>query len=239
MAVVHRVMEFVLLALALVSKVTGLNPTFWWPTFPDGGAYCLSWRLAVEANNLRAWRTVPPQCLFYVEKYMTEGQYEKDLNLVIDQIRTYVNQIVPSDDSLDAWILDIDDTCISNVGYYKEKKYGCDPYDPVGFRTWALKGACPAIRSVLGLFRDLIGRGFKVILITGRDEQTLGRATLDNLQTQGFVGYEQLIMRTEAKKLVAEGYRIWGNVGDQWSDLQGEVSGNRTFKLPNPMYYVP
>lgn len=37
----------------------------------------------------------------------------------------------------------------------------------------------------------------------------------------------------------AGGYRIWGNVGDQWSDLQGNCTGNRTFKLPNPMYFVP
>jgi hypothetical protein len=41
------------------------------------------------------------------------------------------------------------------------------------------------------------------------------------------------------KQLEDEGYRIWGNVGDQWSDLQGNSSGNRTFKLPNPMYFVP
>jgi len=30
------------------------------------------------------------------------------------------------------------------------------------------------------------------------------------------------------------GERWW-----QWSDLQGECLGNRTFKLPNPMYFVP
>lgn len=41
------------------------------------------------------------------------------------------------------------------------------------------------------------------------------------------------------RKIVEEGYRIWGNVGDQWSDLHGQFVGNRTFKLPNPMYFVP
>lgn len=41
------------------------------------------------------------------------------------------------------------------------------------------------------------------------------------------------------KQLEDEGYRILGNVGDQWSDLQGDYLGNRTFKLPNPMYFVP
>ncbi|KAF7825396.1 Acid phosphatase 1 [Senna tora] len=41
------------------------------------------------------------------------------------------------------------------------------------------------------------------------------------------------------KEIEGEGYRIWGNVGDQWSDLQGYSLGNRTFKLPNPMYFIP
>jgi hypothetical protein len=40
------------------------------------------------------------------------------------------------------------------------------------------------------------------------------------------------------KEIEEEGYRIWGNVGDQWTDLQGECLGNRTFKIPNPMYCI-
>lgn len=42
----------------------------------------------------------------------------------------------------------------------------------------------------------------------------------------------------ERKKLVEQGYRIIGNTGDQWSDLLGSPEGNRTFKLPDPMYYI-
>jgi hypothetical protein len=40
-------------------------------------------------------------------------------------------------------------------------------------------------------------------------------------------------------QLMEEGYRIRGNVGDQWSDLQGDFVGDRVFKVPNPMYFVP
>ncbi|PKU74023.1 Acid phosphatase 1 [Dendrobium catenatum] len=40
-------------------------------------------------------------------------------------------------------------------------------------------------------------------------------------------------------EMVADGYRIHGNSGDQWSDLLGSNTGNRSFKLPNPMYYIP
>ncbi|XP_059668162.1 acid phosphatase 1 isoform X2 [Cornus florida] len=254
----QRIREIlVFLFLAVFSKaVYSTKPPHWGyegEAVANRASYCLSWRMAVEANNIRAWRTIPTQCLRHIETYMIGGQYDRDLNLIVDHIITYIDAILLSHDGLDAWILDVDDTCISNIFYYKGKRYGCDPYDPNGFKAWALRGGCTAIPAVLELFNKLVESGFKVFLVTGRDDETLGQATLDNLHNQGFVGYERLILRTAAykglgavvykseirKQLEGEGYRIWGNVGDQWSDLQGDCIGNRTFKLPNPMYFVP
>ncbi|XP_061362737.1 acid phosphatase 1 [Gastrolobium bilobum] len=245
----------VLFFLAVLSKAMSIrqHQSTNEPTNSINGSFCLSWRMAVEANNVLPWRTLPIQCLQYVEEYMIHGQYEQDLELIMEQILSFVNGIPLAGDGMDAWILDVDDTCISNIYYYKGKKYGCDPYDPAAFRAWAMKGWCTAIPPVLRLFNKLRDKGFKVIVLTGRDEETLGQVTNDNLHNQGFIGYERLIMRTAAykgqsavkyksdirKQLQDEGYRIWGNVGDQWSDLQGNSSGNRTFKLPNPMYFVP
>ncbi|CAI9768243.1 unnamed protein product [Fraxinus pennsylvanica] len=40
-------------------------------------------------------------------------------------------------------------------------------------------------------------------------------------------------------EMIEEGYRILGNSGDQWSDLLGSSVSDRSFKLPNPMYYIP
>ncbi|KAL6006047.1 hypothetical protein ACLOJK_040092 [Asimina triloba] len=40
------------------------------------------------------------------------------------------------------------------------------------------------------------------------------------------------------KQLEGEGYRILGNMGDQWSDILGTNAGQRTFKVPDPMYYI-
>ncbi|KAK7304508.1 hypothetical protein VNO77_42389 [Canavalia gladiata] len=87
-----------------------------------------------------------------------------------------------------------------------------------------MKGWCPAIPPVLRLFDKLAEIGFKVILLAGRDKETLSQVTIDNLHNQGFIGFEQLIMRTAAykgqsatfksyirKQLEDEGYRIWGN----------------------------
>ncbi|GKB89471.1 acid phosphatase, class B-like protein, partial [Tanacetum coccineum] len=40
------------------------------------------------------------------------------------------------------------------------------------------------------------------------------------------------------KALEEDGYRIRGNMGDQWSDLLGNNPGDRVFKVPDPMYYI-
>lgn len=81
----------------------------------------------MEANNVRAWRTAPTQCLRHIENYMTGGQYERDLNFIMEPIESYIDTIQLSDDGLDAWILDVDDTCISNVFYYRGKRFGYVP----------------------------------------------------------------------------------------------------------------
>lgn len=88
------------------------------------GNFCLSWRLGVETNNVLAWRTVPTQCSQYVEDYLIHGQYEQDLELIMEQALDYVDGIPLTGDGMDAWILDVDDTCISNIYYYKAKNYG-------------------------------------------------------------------------------------------------------------------
>lgn len=122
---VQRTQElFLLFILTLFSKATGVKPLCSKPSLQDGGGFCLSWRLAVEANNVRAWRTVPTQCLRYIETYMTGGQYDQDVDFTVGEILSYVNGIALSGDGMDALILDVDDTCISNVFYYKSKRYG-------------------------------------------------------------------------------------------------------------------
>ena len=72
-----------------------------------------------------------------------------------------------------------------------------------------------------------------------------------NLAAAGYTGYEKLLLKPqdvkvhavefksgERQKLEDAGYVIVGNIGDQWSDLLGAPEGARTFKLPDPMYYV-
>ena len=64
----------------------------------DAMTFCLSWRLGVEPNNVRAWRTVLAQCLRYIQTYMTGGQYARDLDLIVQQISTYVDELIRDGD---------------------------------------------------------------------------------------------------------------------------------------------
>lgn len=52
-------------------------------------------------------------------------------------------------------------------------------------------------------------------------------------------GKPATIYKSERRQeLVNEGYRIHGSSGDQWSDLLGFAVASRSFKLPNPMYFI-
>nr|TKV96280.1 hypothetical protein SEVIR_9G419200v2 [Setaria viridis] len=184
-----------IMLLALLFLDAAVARQCFWPGQAPDDAGCLSWRVMVEANNARGWRTVPAQCVGYVKGYMTRGQYLRDLAGVMEQASDYADQVDAGADGLDAWVFDIDDTCLSNLPYYETKQFGA--YDPSAFKAWASKEACPGIPPVLGLFTALLDKGFKVFLLSGRDEETLGPCTTGNLEAEGFSGYERLIMRYE------------------------------------------
>jgi hypothetical protein len=115
--------QFLLLLLLLPRLFltpVGARQCFWPRPSPED-AGCLSWRVMVEANNARGWRTVPPQCVGYVRGYMTRGQYLRDLAGVMEQASAYVDEAAAG---LDAWVLDVDDTCLSNLFYYETKQFG-------------------------------------------------------------------------------------------------------------------
>jgi acid phosphatase len=86
-----------------------------------------------------------------------------------------------------------------------------------------------------------------VIFLTGRSEPYRAM-TENNLRLAGYTGYERYIGRpldspgTYARfkagireSLIAEGWIIIANLGDQGSDLAGGHA-EKAFRLPNPFY---
>ncbi|KQK19928.1 acid phosphatase 1 [Brachypodium distachyon] len=220
----------------------------------EAEARCASWRVAVEANNVLPWSAVPAECAAHVRRYVTGPAYRSDLELVAREASAYARSLAASasDRAADAWVFDVDETLLSNLPYYADHGYGLELFDHREFDRWVEKGEAPAIPSSLKLYKEVRDLGFKTFLLTGRSEGHQG-VTVDNLKKQGFHDWDRLILRAAAdrtktatayksekrKEMEAEGYKILGNSGDQWSDLLGYSMSARSFKLPNPMYYIP
>ncbi|KAI9081375.1 hypothetical protein K1719_036638 [Acacia pycnantha] len=213
---------------------------------------CTSWRFAAEANNLNPWKYIPRECVEYVKDYMLGKGYAIDLETVSKEAGDYAKSVELNGDGKDVWIFDIDETLLSNLPYYAAHEYGYELFDHAVFDKWVEMAMAPAIEPSLKLYEEVLNLGFKVILLTGRSEAHRS-VTIDNLINAGFRNWHNLILRgpDERKKLAItyksekrsemekEGYRILGNSGDQWSDLLGYSWSVRSFKLPNPMYYIP
>ncbi|XP_068651173.1 acid phosphatase 1-like [Aristolochia californica] len=213
---------------------------------------CTSWRVAVEANNLSPWKTIPLECAEYVKDYMTGRGYSWDSELVAEEAGVYARSVELSGDGKDVWIFDVDETLLSNLPYYAERGFGLELFDKHEFDKWVDKAVAPAIESSRKLYEQIQNLGFKVFLLTGRSENHRS-ITEVNLLNAGFQNWDKLILRgvddhgkpatiyksEKREEMVKEGYRILGNSGDQWSDLLGSSISNRSFKLPNPMYYIP
>ncbi|KAJ8766704.1 hypothetical protein K2173_005315 [Erythroxylum novogranatense] len=218
----------------------------------DDDLFCGSWRLSVETNNAGNWMSVPSRCWSYVEEYMNGGKYFSDSEIAASDSLAFAQSIEIGDNGKDAWIFDIDETLVSNLPYYQLHGYGSENFDEFSFNKWVELGQAPALPASLKLYKKVKQMGFKVFLLTGRSEYQRS-ATVKNLVSAGYSDWERLILRgisdegesatvfksKKRSELVEEGYRIHGNSGDQWSDLLGFAVAERSFKLPNPIYFIP
>jgi len=180
-----------------------------------------------------------------VEKYHSCGQYDKDLDNVVHCALKHFKNISPCNNA--TVVFDIDDTILS--GYCNEKSISFG-YIPKLSHEWILRADAPAIQQTKHLYDYLVGRGFHIIFLTGRKHDEYD-ATIKNLNAQGFTHFDKLIVREQyeqnltakayksarRKQLTKEGYRIVGDVGDQWSDLEGGYSGYK-IKIPNYRYTI-
>ncbi|EPS59737.1 hypothetical protein M569_15067, partial [Genlisea aurea] len=217
--------------------------------------YCEAWRLNVELHNVRDFDVVPEECVDYVWKYVTSSQYKADSERTVEEIRVYLSTGVSlKKDGTDAWIFDVDDTLLSTLPFYKRNGFGGVKVNLTTIDDWKLEAKAPALEYSLGLFNHLKDLGIQTFLVSSRSE-CLRAATADNLVDVGYHGWSGLILRggsseyegnngiqrykAEVRKgLIDGGYRIWGILGDQWSSIEGPPYPKRSFKLPNPIYYV-
>ncbi|KAJ1262032.1 hypothetical protein BS78_09G075900 [Paspalum vaginatum] len=214
------------------------------------GVPCDSWRLAVETYNKRDWKTVPASCESYVGHYMLGGHYRRDSRAVIDEAVAYAEGLQLGGNGKEVWVFDVDETSLSNLPYYAKHGFGTELYNATSFDEYVLEGSAPVLPETQRLFKKLISLGIKPVFLTGRTEDKRN-VTVANLHSQGYSGWANLLLKPlgfqattiayksgERQKLQDAGYVIVGNIGDQWSDILGAPEGARTFKLPDPLYYI-
>ncbi|XP_065850733.1 acid phosphatase 1-like [Euphorbia lathyris] len=205
--------------------------------------YCSSWRLSIETNNAGYWNTSPSNCSDYVKDYMAGDHYLSDSEMVCAYSLAFA-QISGASKGF-SWVFDIDETLLSHNPYSLQGK-GNNLYE----KSMDIPDA-PALPASLKFYKELLKMNYTIFLLTGRPE-SYRNITVENLLKVGYSNWERLIMRGDAdegkkaivyksekrQELVNEGYRLHGNTGDQWSDLLGFAVAERSFKLPNPMYYI-
>eukprot|EP00897_Mesotaenium_endlicherianum_P009316 jgi/Mesen1/8412/ME000471S07731 len=191
-------------------------------------ARCHSLSHNAEAGYARGW-TLPPECVRQVARYMEnsrEAFYETDFAGVIESARGALEGLGGARWRSDLLVLDVDETALLNLGYYRYRSYGAGGRRGPGWAAWVEAARAPPAVPTLQLYRDLQAANWSVAFVTGRPEQPHE------------ANETALAYKSRARKgLEKSGYRILGVIGDQWSDLEGPHRGNLTFKLPNPMYY--
>ena len=190
-----------------------------------------------------------------VEKYDDSGRIDRDRAKVVAAARRWLDKRVKTA-SKPAIVVDIDETALDNAeesrinGWVQVKNGPCDlQKGPCGHRAWQAMARAKAIASTLTLVKHAHELGAAVFFISGRPSW-LREATERNLREQGYE-WTRIILELndttfpsaadfktpERRKITEAGYSIILNLGDQESDLKGGYA-ERTFKLPNPIYFV-
>src|SRR5262245_15897985 len=191
-----------------------------------------------------------------VEHYLDSGKYDADVTRVAGEAQGYLEQRAGSA-TKPAIVLDIDETSLSNWPAYRINGWGrvvngeCDlQQGPCGLRAWQALGRSTALQPTLQLARRAKAVGVAVFFMSGRS-RGLREGDERNLGEQGYQ-WDQVIIfpegarftsavdfkAPERRKITERGYTILLTMGDQESDLAGGYA-ERTFKLPNPVYFIP
>lgn len=184
-----------------------------------------------------------------IYRYVNSGEYARDLGAVALRANKYLAKRLnkpakPGEKR--AIVLDIDETAVTNLPHFIANDFG---YVPAVWQRYVASAQAKAIVPVQIAYDMATKAGVAVFFITARKESDRA-GTEKNLRDVGYGTWTKIYYQEDdsqvpavryktaiRKQLVAEGYTIILNLGDQDSDLDGGFA-EKTFKLPNPIYRV-
>lgn len=154
-------------------------------------------------------------------------------------------------------LLDVDDTTLLTYNYEIFSNFA---YNPTTNGDFVTGEKFPSVFGMVAMVKAAKAEGYAVIYLTGRPN-TQQAATVGNLEKVGYPAPDAIYTKpTQApypsyltcaptcttveyksstrKHIQDDGNHIVANAGDQYSDLAGGYA-DMTFKLPNPMYFLP
>ena len=191
-----------------------------------------------------------------IERYISSGRYDAESRDVVARAQAYMEKRAPVA-TRPAIVLDVDETSLSNWPAYRVNgwaRIAAGPCDldrgPCGIRAWQAMAASKALPWTLQLAHRAAALKVAVFFVTGRPSE-LRDATERNLRQEGYEPTAVILFppgatfksavdfkAPERHKLAELGYTILLSMGDQESDLRGGYA-EKTFKLPNPVYFLP
>jgi predicted secreted acid phosphatase len=198
-------------------------------------------QFAIEPTNLNTAK-------YEIYRYVNSGGYVNDLTTAAQRANRYLAHRLtkpakPGEKR--AIVFDIDETTLSNLPHMMQQDFG---YIPAVWSRWVASAQAKAIVPVQVGYDMAVHANVAVFFITARKESDRP-GTERNLRDVGYETWTKIYFMPDEpqpvrlyktgirRQLVAEGYTIIANIGDQESDLAGGFA-ERTFKLPNPFYLV-
>jgi acid phosphatase len=178
-----------------------------------------------------------------IDDYIKSGRYDADFAEVVKGAQSWLDERAPRV-SRPAIVLDIDETSLSNWPAYRMNGWarvlagGCDlRQGPCNIRAWQAMGRSAALEPTLTLVQRARQLGVAVFFITGRPPE-LREATERNLREKGYAWDGVILLPPGAHFASAVEFSVILSMGDQQSDLDGGYA-EKTFRLPNPVYFLP
>jgi hypothetical protein len=199
-----------------------------------------------------------------LQQYDPNGAYAHEVQGIASRAAKYLaHEAKPKQKhtGTPAILFDVDDTTLNTYSYEIYSNFAYNPTTNAYFVNAGSAQVFPAVPGMVALEHQAAAEGYTVFFLTGRPE-TQRAGTVSNLAGAGYDAPDaaHLYMRnrpsppaylpceptcttTQYKSLTRQhieslGYDIVANFGDQFSDLNGGFA-DRTFKIPNPMYFLP